>query len=144
MTTELGLLDFCKDCTKNCCIVNNQECMFLKQGICQIQDSKPNECLIYPVNPMYNENNEIEFVIDKNCPASNHLPSEFYAHAILLGVESIKDLDPEKFKVYWKKYKEDSEQNFVKISIKEHLEELQKLINKDVNVWLKENKVISS
>lgn len=55
---------------------------------CIIQETKPLDCLIYPLKAIY-QGNEKVLVIDTQCPASLHLSPEFIEAASSLAMKSI-------------------------------------------------------
>lgn len=131
-------------------------CVYLSEkGACLVQDVKSVDCRMFPLDPTYNEEGCVEWYIDKDCPAAEHLSPEFFAQAIMIGTEWIMATDIATAREYWGKYKEDNnEQNLVSLSgylgtrppqlltgIKKRLQEL---IGADLKDWLEKNKSLRS
>ncbi len=130
-------------------------CVYLDNGLCGIHDAKPVDCKIYPIDPVYNEDGNLDWVIDASCPASSHITPHFYANSIFVGMNWVKKTNPGVLLHYWKKYKE-SNKNQVYVKLSDYLEsapkefkikikdELQRLVGTDLKEWLEENKSIDS
>ncbi len=91
-------------------------CKYLRgANKCSIQHAKPIDCMIFPIDPVYNEKGEISFVIETGCQAATHLTKKFIKKATGIGKEWIKEFTVEQFNDYWKKYKEKSGKRIVEI-----------------------------
>jgi len=65
-------------------------CAFLTpENKCRIQDTKPLDCLCYPIKAAYDYYGGICFVIDEDCSAAKHLTSEFIKKAKEIALKSL-------------------------------------------------------
>ena len=91
----------------------DNQCVFLYNNLCKIELTnprlKPVDCKIYPLDAMFVADGNLEWVIDVVCPAADQLTPEYYANAIIIGMEWIKKANSKIFMVYWEKYKEKSQ-----------------------------------
>jgi len=83
----------------------NGYCKYLAKGKCSIQEHKPVDCLIYPIDPVFENDGKISFLIETKCPAAKYLTDDFVAEAKKHGNEWIKEFTEEQFNDYWKKNK---------------------------------------
>jgi hypothetical protein len=92
-------------------------CTFVDRGLCILEEKKPIDCSIFPLDPIYNDDKAIDFVIDTNCPAAEHLSAQFIADAIRLGMGWIIQTDVPAFHDYWSRYKKgNGDQRLVRLS----------------------------
>jgi len=84
----------------------NGLCAYSKDGKCSIQHAKPIDCMLFPIDPFYEEDGSVSFVVETACPAARHLPKEFVEKCKRIGKEWIKESTVEQFRDYWKKYKD--------------------------------------
>jgi Fe-S-cluster containining protein len=128
-------------------------CIFLNDGLCSLQHVKPIDCGIYPLDPVLDSDGNVNWVIDEECPAALDLPADFYAKAIVIGLDWIKKFDKAAFDDYWKKYKEGNpEQKIVHLGIilgmkdspflKGVREKIEELVGIGLESWLAQNNVV--
>lgn len=70
--------------------------LLTKENKCKAQKEKPLDCLCYPIKAVYREN-FIDFILDSNCPASEHLTEEFIQSAKILALDSINRFDKQTY-----------------------------------------------
>jgi Fe-S-cluster containining protein len=92
-------------------------CTFLEAGLCALEDIKPVDCRIFPLDPIFKEDGQMDFVIDVNCPAAQHLPAMFISEAIRLGIGWMTNTEKEAFHHHWSRHKaSNADQHLVKLS----------------------------
>ncbi len=80
----------------------SQDCIFLKEGKCKIEENKPLDCLCYPVKAIYSKD-KIIYLLDTGCPASKYLDKKFIKDSKKVALKSIKRFDKETYNHWLKK-----------------------------------------
>ncbi len=71
-------------------------CIFLINHKCKIQNKKPLDCLCYPLKAVYSKN-KVVYIIDKNCSTSKFIDKKFIKDAKKIALKSIKRFDKETY-----------------------------------------------
>jgi len=88
--------------------------LLTRRNRCRAQKAKPLDCLSYPIKAVYGENS-VEFILDPNCPASEHLTEEFIQSAKIVALDSMARFDSKTYN-HWL----ENNVGWVKMGVIEH------------------------